>query len=314
MKKYDLVLFGVKETTALLAQYLHEQGIKIDALVSIAPQVAERNDIANYQDLELTAKMIAADYYCVPDYSLKNLEDDFFQRHQFSTGIAYGWQRLIPEDILQRFAVGVFGFHASPGFLPQGKGRSPLNWALILGEKQLYNHCFKYAVGADAGDIHSIQTFAVNAHDTILTLMYKSLIAAKIQTMKLLQDIQNNQLVLQAQQGESSFFPKRTPEDGFIDFQNSSTQDIVNLIRAVTQPFAGAFCYTAEGLRLTIWEAWPFDALLDFSAYQVGEVIEVLYEMPIVKTRDGSIILHHYEGALLQAHDCLFHSQVREGN
>jgi methionyl-tRNA formyltransferase len=305
MKTYNLVIFGVKETTRILAEYLHSQGIKIDLLVSIDKSLLAYQDIANYEDLKHTAKAIGATYYCVKEYSLKNREDTFFQDHQFVTGIVYGWQRLIPEAILKVFRVGVFGFHASPSLLPQGKGRSPLNWGLILGKTKLYNHCFKYDVGADSGDIYSVMEFAITPYDTILTLLYKSLLTAKKQVLNLLGAIERGNLKLTPQSGESYFFSKRTPEDGLIHFETHNTSEVVNLIRGVTKPFSGAFCYSHKNKKIIIWEAWPFDEMLDFSAYQPGEVIDTLYNMPVVKTIDGSIILKNYEGLVLKAHDVL---------
>lgn len=304
MEKYNLVLFGVKDTTRILAEYLHSHGIKIDLIVSIAPSVVGRNDVANYTDLERTAEVIGASYHSVSDYSLNNTKDTFFQDSEFNIGLVYGWQRLIPAHILNVFHVGIFGFHASPDLLPQGRGRSPLNWSLIRGKTILYNHCFKYAADADAGDIYSVTPFSVNEHDTILTLLYKSLLIAKIEVIHLIRDIEEGNLRLTPQNGESYFFPKRTPDDGLIDFTNN-TQDVVNLIRAVTKPFSGAFCYVAHDKKIIIWEAWPFEDLLDFSNYQSGEVIDVLYNMPVVKTLDGSIILKNYEGAKIKEHDLL---------
>lgn len=307
MKKYNLTLFGVKETTSILANYLHQQGIKIDLIISIDHCVLMNNHIANYTDLEATAKTIGADYYCVSDYSLKDTAHSFFQEHKFNTGIVYGWQRLIPEAVLAMFNVGVFGFHASSELLPYGKGRSPLNWGLILGKTVLYNHCFKYAVHADAGDIYSVTQFSINAHDTILTLLYKSLLTAKEQVKNLIHDIQANNLQLTSQQGESFYLPKRTIDDGLIDFSTQNTNSIVNLIRGVTKPFPGAFCYINSSQKIIIWEAWPFDNLLDFSNAHEGEVIDTLYDLPIIKTIDGSIILYQYEGATLKQHDLLTH-------
>lgn len=307
MKKYKITLFGVKETTKIIADYLHSLGIKIDLLISIDESVVVKNHIADYLNLENTAKSIKADYYCVQDYSLKQLDNRFFEDNEFDIGIVYGWQRLIPATILRKFKTGVFGFHASPDFLPKGRGRSPLNWAIIQGQSILYNHFFKYAEDADAGDIYSITKFTITPYDTILTILYKSLLTAKKEIIRLLKDVESQTLTLVPQRGESSFFPKRTPEDGLIYFHTDSTKNIVNLIRGVTAPFPGAFCYTEQGKKIIVWEAWPFDALIDFSEYQPGEVIDNIYNMPIIKTIDGCIILRQYEGSFLKPKDKLTH-------
>lgn len=305
--KYKMTLFGVKETTKIIADYLYNNGIKIDLIVSIDHSVVEKNTIADYMDLETTAKSIGAKYYCAKDYALKRLEDNFFQQNEFEIGIVYGWQRLIPEYIIAKFTKGVFGFHASPELLPKGRGRSPLNWGIILGKTTLYNHLFRYTTEVDAGDIYSVTQFEITPHDTILTLLYKSLLIAKKEIVQLIHDANAGMLTLTPQQGQSYFFVKRTMEDGLLHFETSSTKDLINLIRGVTKPFPGAFCFTQNHKKIIIWEAWEFDHLMNFSHYQVGEVIDNLYNMPIIKTKDGSMILKNYEGAVLKNHDMLGH-------
>jgi len=305
MKKYKIILFGVKETTKIIAHYLHENHIKVDLIISISPSCLAKTDIANYTDLQDTATLIGADYYCVTDYSLKSLKDNFFYENEFELGIVYGWQRLIPASVIATFRTGIFGFHASPELLPKGRGRSPLNWGLILGKTQLFNHLFKYAKDADAGDIYSIREFAINPQDTILTLLYKSLIVSRQEIIRLIKDVNAGTLKLTEQRGESYFFPKRSAQDGLIDFQTNTTKHIVDLIRGVTKPFPGAFCFNQQGHKIIIWEAWPFDHLIDFSAYQSGEVIDNLYNLPIIKTMDGSLIVIHYEGGLLSKNERL---------
>lgn len=308
-KKYNLTLFGVKETTKIIAEYLYNNGIKIDLIVSIDYSVAEKNTISDYLDLKSTAKSIGAEYYCTKDYSLKKLEDNFFQqdeRKEFEICIVYGWQRVIPDAILEKFTKGVFGFHASPDKLPKGRGRSPLNWGIILGKTRLYNHLFRYTTEADAGDIYSITPFEITPHDTILTLLYKSLLIAKKEILQLIHDANVGPLQLIQQKGESYSFSKRTMEDGLIYFENQSTKEIIDLIRGVTKPFPGAFCFTQKNKKIIIWEAWEFDRLIDFSHYQAGEVIDNLYNMPVIKAKDGSIILKNYEGDSLKIHDKLF--------
>lgn len=305
MKQYKITIFGVKETTKIIAEYLYHNGIKVDLIISIDPSVVEKNMISDYMDLEYLAKSIGAEYYGAKDYALKQLDDDFFQKNKFEIGLVYGWQRLIPEKIMTKFSKGLFGFHASPDVLPKGRGRSPLNWAIILGKTTLYNHFFRYVSEADAGDIYSITEFEITPHDTILTLLYKSLLIAKKEIVQLIHDANAGILQLTPQSGDSYSFKKRSPKDGLICFETNSTKDIVNLIRAVTKPFPGAFCFTEQGQKIIVWEAWAFDGFIDFSNYQLGEVIDNLYDMPVIKTKDGSIILKDYEGDILKPKDKL---------
>ena len=50
-----------------------------------------------------------------------------------------------------------------------------------------------------------------------------------------------------------SYFGRRRPADGRIDWRWPARR-IFNLVRAVTHPYPGSFCY-ASGIKLFIWEA-----------------------------------------------------------
>lgn len=301
MKHYKIVVFGIKETTRHIVTALHEQGIQIDLIISINPHLRQKLHLPEAIDLAPIAKQIGADYYCAQDYHLQH-DDSFFNRHQFSLGIAYGWQRLIPSSILNRFSNGIFGFHASPNRLPKGRGHSPLNWSLILGKKKLYNHFFKYNTIADTGDIYSITPFSITPNDTILTLSYKSLLCAQREIPRLVHDIERGLLKTTSQHHprRGYLFPRRTLKDGLIDFSHQTTLSIVNLIRGTTFPFPGAYCFLSTGERIILWEAWAFDSLLDFSLYLPGTVISCFYQLPVIKTIDGTIIVKKYTGIKLK--------------
>tara|TARA_X000000950_G_scaffold204072_1_gene245710 strand:+ start:52128 stop:53045 length:918 start_codon:yes stop_codon:yes gene_type:complete len=292
--EYKIVFFGVKEVSEKVIDYLVKNSYKIDLIVSIDSKVAKRNEISGYKNLKRISKKYSIDYLPVKSYSFKDRDDiDFFKRNSFEIGICHPWQRLIPEEILGRFKFGVFGFHGSSFSLPKGKGRSPFNWSLIEDKKIIRNNFFKYVPEADAGDIYNITNFEINEHDNIRTLEHKQLIDVKFQIKNLLKDYKNKKISLTKQKGTSTFYPKRSPSDGKIDF-NNKTKEIYNLIRAVTKPFPGAFCYKIDEL-IYLWDAKPFDKLLDFSKFKNGEIIDLLDNFPIVKTSDGSLIIYNYE-------------------
>ncbi|MDE6738997.1 MAG: hypothetical protein K2K07_07880, partial [Lachnospiraceae bacterium] len=87
----------------------------------------------------------------------------------------------------------------------------------------------------------------------------------------------------------------RTAADGKIDF-HARTREIYNLIRGVAAPFPGAYAMIGEE-KVTVWEAHPFDEMIDFSAYAPGEVIDIFDGKPVVRTVDGSLLIDRYECA-----------------
>ena len=289
--KYKVVVFGTKQSTVSLIDEFKDD---IDLVVTINDN--NSYSISGKGDVIDCAKYNNIECYSTDDYSLKSCEE-FFENNEFEIGISYGWQRLIPNSILGKFKHGVYGTHASPLGLPYGKGRSPLNWSIIRGFKQVYFNLFKYEVKADSGMIYSTTKFEINDWDTIESIKIKDLMVTKNQVGSLIVDYKNGSIKLFPQKDniEETFFPKRSPKDGKIDL-TSSVRDIHNLIRGVTKPFPGAFLM-CDDVKITIWDAVPFDNQLDFSQYEVGEIIEFVEGTWrfILKLVDGTLLVNDFE-------------------
>ncbi|WP_010283319.1 methionyl-tRNA formyltransferase [Bacillus timonensis] len=300
---YKLVVFGNKETTKNMVDYIHHHLHPVDLIVSVSAE--KKSGISGYSDLQDYAKLHGIPQYIVSSYSLKDVQDiEFFKNNTFELGISVGWQRIIPGEVLSQFEKGIFGFHGSCGHLPYGKGRSPLNWSLINGHTRFINHCFQYNSKADDGKIHSIEMFEINEFDTIRTLQYKVLLVGRIQIKKLIEDYKRDTILLFPQSKNiPTWYEKRGPKDGKIDL-SVSTREIYNLIRGVTTPFPGAFLLSEDSKIVTIWEAYPFDQVIDTFEFNVGEVIEVFGKDVLLKTIDGSLLVKKYS----------FERKIRKGD
>jgi len=289
--KYKVVVFGTKQSTAYLINKFKDD---IDLVVTVND--TKSYNIAGKGDVIGTANDNNIECYSTDDYTLKSCKE-FFENNEFDIGISYGWQRLIPNSILTKFKHGIFGTHASPLGLPYGKGRSPLNWSIIRDFRQVYFNLFKYEVKADSGMIYSKTKFEINDWDTIESIKVKDLIVTKSQVGKLIEDYNNNNIKLFSQKDniEETFFPKRSPKDGKIDL-SLGVRDTYNLIRGVTKPFPGAFLM-CDDMKVTIWNAVPFDNQLDFSGYKVGEIIKFVEGTSkfILKLVDGTLLVNDYE-------------------
>ena len=148
---YKIVLFGVKSDTCDLYNKFKDH---IDLVVTLDQTEADKYHISGKKSI---LDLVNKECYQSNSYTLSTKEcKEFFTNNTFDIGIVYGWQRIIPQYVLDQFKFGVFGFHASPLGLPFGKGRSPINWSLVLGFKQVYNHCFRYNSNVDDGDMQKM--------------------------------------------------------------------------------------------------------------------------------------------------------------
>ncbi|MEI7194930.1 bifunctional UDP-4-amino-4-deoxy-L-arabinose formyltransferase/UDP-glucuronic acid oxidase ArnA [Pectobacterium versatile] len=165
---------------------------------------------------------------------------------------SFYYRTLLSNDILQLPAFGAFNLHGS--LLPRYRGRAPVNWVLVNGETQTGVTLHKMVSRADAGDIVAQSVVAIDDDDTALTLHGKCRTAAAALLAQQLPLIRSREITLTLQdESRASYFGRRTAADGLIDWHKSA-REINNLIRAVTEPYPGAFTFLGER-NVTIWRA-----------------------------------------------------------
>ena len=293
--KYKVVVFGVKDTSENIVEFIQEQICPVDLVITISPEVTKKNQVSGYKGLSVLTEKYGIPVHEADSYFLTDEKTQkFIAENAFDIGISMGWQRLIPPSVLDAFRYGIYGFHGNCGYLPFGRGRSPLNWSIILGDTRFNLNMFRYDEKADSPNVFATEMFSITPHDDIRTAQYKNMICSKNLIRKLLKAYAEDNIVIRTESKDyDSWYNKRTAADGKIDFRGR-TRDIYNLIRGVAAPFPGAYAMIGEE-KVIVWEAHPFDEMIDFSAYAPGEVIDVFDKKPVVRTVDGSLLIDRYE-------------------
>ena len=291
-----IAMCGCMEGGLDVIDYLISHGIKITYFISLNPEQAKKYNVSGYVSYERLAAKHKIPIYFPKTYSLKDDEDlGFFQKNNFDLLILVGWQRLIPEQVLNTLRIGGLGIHGSSEYLPKGRGRSPVNWSLIEGKKRYILHIFLLTPGVDDGDILDQQIFDINDWDTCRTINYKIFIVQKRMLKDLIPKLFENKFQRIPQRGEPTYYPKRNPEDGKIDW-NKQVFEIYNFIRALTRPYPGAFSYI-NGTRINIWKAQPFDTRITYINAKNGEIVEKFSTGDfVVQCKSGTLLLTDYEG------------------
>ncbi len=293
--KYKVVVFGVKDTSENIVSFIQEQICPVDLVITISPEVTKKNQVSGYKGLSVLTEKYGIPVHEADSYFLTDEKTQkFIAENAFDIGISMGWQRLIPPSVLDAFRYGIYGFHGNCGYLPFGRGRSPLNWSIILGDTRFNLNMFRYDEKADSPNVFAAEMFSITPHDDIRTAQYKNMICSKNLIRKLLKAYAEDNIMIRTESKDyDSWYNKRTAADGKIDFRGR-TRDIYNLIRGVAAPFPGAYAMIGEE-KVIVWEAHPFDEMIDFSAYAPGEVIDVFDKKPVVRTVDGSLLIDRYE-------------------
>ena len=168
---------------------------------------------------------------------------------------SFYYRKLICREILDLPKIGAFNLHGS--FLPAYRGRCPVNWVIINGEKKTGVTLHYMIDKPDAGDIVGQKAVEIALSDTAKTLYDKLCMAAKELLNEVLPLIKSGRIPRQKQDLKAgSYYGGRRPEDGRIDWKKSA-DEIYNLIRAVTEPYPGAFALLDKGEKIIIWWAEP---------------------------------------------------------
>ena len=292
-----IVVCGCTDFGYEIVDFLLTNGINISHLVSLLPEQAIQYKVSGYKSFELLSTKYGVPIYYPKLYSMKETDFDFFEKEKFDLLLVCGWQRLIPNKILETIKICGIGSHGSSELLPKGRGRSPVNWSIIEGKKQFILQLFMLTPEIDDGDIVYHETFDINEWDTCKTIYYKTSVVMKRALLKLIPNILSNNFSRTPQSGEPSFYPKRTPDDGLIDW-NKPLEEIHNFVKALTKPYPGAFSFI-DKQKIMIWEAQPFDRKITFSDAKLGEIVEKFSTGDlVVKCNDGTLLITDYEGVV----------------
>ncbi len=211
------------------------------------------SDISGNLNLRDLLSKLEVPVYDVHSYNLNN-ENDFklLAKLKIDILIVYGWQRLVPAWLLNHVSIAAIGVHGSSDGITAGRGRSPQNWALILGATRFYFSLFQLSDGIDSGPIISSASYSILPEDNIRTL-YKKL--TKISSELIYKFLSDPTLFLESsisQEGEAYYYPKRVAADGVIDWRSNS-ESIQNLVRGITKPYPGAFTWY-RNQKIFIWK------------------------------------------------------------
>jgi UDP-4-amino-4-deoxy-L-arabinose formyltransferase / UDP-glucuronic acid dehydrogenase (UDP-4-keto-hexauronic acid decarboxylating) len=165
---------------------------------------------------------------------------------------SFYYRHLLGDQLLACASKGAFNLHGS--LLPHYRGRAPANWVLVNGETETGVTLHRMVKRADAGAILAQQRVAIERSDTALTLHGKLRESAANLLREALPLLAQGKLTETPQDDtQASYFGRRTPADGMLDWKRPAEQ-LFNLVRAVTQPYPGAFCPVGEH-KLIVWSA-----------------------------------------------------------
>ena len=181
---------------------------------------------------------------------------------------SFYYRQLIRTEILDIPKAGCLNLHGS--LLPKYRGKAPINWVLVNGERETGVTLHYMTPRPDDGDIVAQERIAISDDDTALTLHRKVAQTAEKLLDEMLPHIKKGTAprILQ-DHGKATYFGGRRPSDGEIDWFKTA-RELRNLVRAVTKPFPGAFSFIGER-KCLFWQVR--EGKLEETNYLPGTII-----------------------------------------
>ncbi|RJX29692.1 MAG: bifunctional UDP-4-amino-4-deoxy-L-arabinose formyltransferase/UDP-glucuronic acid oxidase ArnA [Desulfurivibrio sp.] len=194
---------------------------------------------------------------------------------------SFYYRNMVGQEILAIPPAGCLNLHGS--LLPVYRGRCPVNWALIHGEKETGVTLHYMTRKPDEGDIVAQKKVEITLEDTALTLHSKMTVAASALLTEVLPALRQGTAPRIPQEHRlASYFGGRKPADGEIDWHKDAAE-VHNLVRAVTRPYPGAFSYL-RNRKVFFWSVQPVESQDDVIP---GTVISS--DPLVVKCGEGAI-------------------------
>jgi methionyl-tRNA formyltransferase len=199
---------------------------------------------------------------------------------------SFYYRHMLSEALLAGARRGAFNMHGS--LLPRYRGRVPVNWAILRGERETGATLHEMVAKPDAGRIVDQMAVPILPEDTALDVFRKVTVAAEIVLHRSLPRLVDGTAELRIQDlAAGNYCGGRKPEDGRIDWSQPA-RAIHDLVRAVAPPYPGAFTRLgADTIRLLRTRVLP-------GTGAAGEA-------QLALDNEGRIVIQCADGSRLQA-------------
>ena len=282
MKK--IVLFGEDIFTATVLQSLLEHNFEV--LLVVCPLYNNNN----HKKLQSLAEQNQIKFLREQNVNSGFIKDNLLKAEP-DLIVSVHLRKILAKEI---FAVSKYGaINVHPSLLPKYRGLSPQHQALIHGDSESGVTVHFIDENVDTGDIIVQEIIPIGKEDYISDFQFKMLkVYKKIVVNAIERIFDNNFVPLKQVKENTSYFGILKKEDRVIDFSKNRT-DALNLIRAVSYPYKGAFFG-----NYLIWKAVipdNKDELRHLNSLKEPGIYKIEDELILLKFKDGILLSDDFE-------------------
>lgn len=219
----------------------------------------------------------------------KNFLDYVLNQARFDYLVSINYRYILPKEVLIKcnHAINIHG-----SILPKYRGRTPHVWSIINGEEYSGVTCHLIDEGVDTGGIIEQIYIKIEQNDTGYSLLQKFQKVYPNILINSLNKLKNGIAPIPQDKTEVSYYGKRTPQMGYIDFYKLKIQ-IINFVRAQAYPYPGAYYYLSDGRKIII-NSLKSEEQKRIFIETIG-VIKLINENYYVRCMDGILKLIDFE-------------------
>ncbi len=271
-----IVFMGTPDFAAVQLKALIEKGFDIVGVFCQSDK-----PVGRHQQLKLPEVKILAQQHGIPVFQPKTLKNPTAQDTVKSLNpdliVAAAYGKLLPKEVLEIPKKGCINVHGS--LLPKYRGASPIQRAIIDGEKYTGITIMRMSEGMDEGDMLLKRTVEIGEDENAQKLFERLSILGADALIEAIENID----VLKGQKQDHSRATWASPlkkEDGFIDFSLSSFLTVRKFLG--TYPWPGAY-FMFNKKRVKILEMERSELF--------GKEGEILDKKLTVACKDGAVTL-----------------------
>lgn len=281
------ILIGSVSSSRIMLEEMIKCGFPLTYVFGLDEKNSE--GVAGYESLcDLSA------VYNIPGKKFKNINDnenlEIIRRENPDYIFVIGLSQLIKNDLISLARKAVVGCHPAP--LPRYRGRAVVVWQMLMGEKESKCTLFKIDEGMDSGPIIGQETYLIGKNDYAIDVQNNINAAFHKLCARVLRQMQEDTITLTRQdESKATYCLVRREEDGQICWKDSA-EHIQCLIRAISEPYPGAFAFY-EGKYKVFFDK----ALVIYSNQYMGvpgQIVHKTNEYIDVLTNDGILRVEEY--------------------
>ncbi|MBO5522688.1 MAG: methionyl-tRNA formyltransferase [Roseburia sp.] len=278
-----VIFMGTPDFAVGTLEEIIKAGHEVVLVVSQPDKAVGRSKALKYTPVKACAIEHGIEVY-QPEKIRETESVEYLRKYQPDIIIVVAFGQIIPRVILDMPKYGCVNVHAS--LLPKYRGASPIQWAVINGEKVTGVTTQRMDDGVDTGDIIMKEEVALREDETGGSLFERLAgVGAKL-CVKTMEAIENGTAVYTPQDSsQATHTAKIHKELGSIDWTKSA-EEIECLIRGL-DPWPSAYTRLGDKI-LKIWKA---EVVSKQSEAAPGCMVKVEKNRILVQTGKGMLAL-----------------------